>query len=108
MEEIWGIRSSVIMAESMYRAMWLSLGQAGVTFFLPGWQGRRTAMMLEDLASKNGTFLNGTRRLKTPVYLQDGDVIQIALVQNLVFLSYGSQNNADEFDSPISWGGACY
>lgn len=42
--------------------------------------------MLEDLGSKNGTFYEGDR-VETPVYLQDGALIQIALVQNLIFLS---------------------
>lgn len=42
--------------------------------------------LLEDLASKNGTYLNGSR-VEIPEYIQDGDVIQIALVQTLVFLS---------------------
>ncbi len=37
---------------------------------------------LEDLASKNGTFVNGSR-LEDPVILQDGDVIQISMIQSL-------------------------
>lgn len=41
---------------------------------------------LEDLNSKNGVHHNG-KRLLEPVYLQDGDVIQIALAQQFVFLS---------------------
>ncbi len=41
---------------------------------------------LEDLASKNGTFLN-TTRVEQPALLQDGDVIQIALLQQFVYLS---------------------
>lgn len=43
-------------------------------------------MVLEDLASKNGTHVNGNIVLE-PVLLQDGDVIQIALAQQFVFLS---------------------
>lgn len=43
-------------------------------------------IVLEDLASKNGTYVNG-RMIKDPTLLQDGDVLQIALVQQLVFLS---------------------
>jgi pSer/pThr/pTyr-binding forkhead associated (FHA) protein len=43
-------------------------------------------IQMEDLASKNGTHLNG-RPLKTASILQDGDNIQIALAQKFVFLS---------------------
>lgn len=43
-------------------------------------------IMLEDLSSKNGTYVNG-RMIKDPTALHDGDVLQIALVQQLVFLS---------------------
>jgi DNA-binding response OmpR family regulator len=48
---------------------------------------RRTpsGYLLEDLASKNGTHLNG-KAIDRPVVLQDGDVIQIALVLGLVFV----------------------
>ena len=45
--------------------------------------------LLEDLASKNGTYLNGKAVTKTE-NLQDGDVIQIALIQYFVFLSSDS------------------
>jgi pSer/pThr/pTyr-binding forkhead associated (FHA) protein len=41
---------------------------------------------LEDLGSKNGTHHNG-EAIANPVYLQDGDVIQIALAQKFVYLS---------------------
>ncbi len=40
---------------------------------------------LEDLGSKNGTHLNGTR-ISQPVQLQDGDVIQVAVAARLAFL----------------------
>jgi DNA-binding winged helix-turn-helix (wHTH) protein len=43
-------------------------------------------VILEDLASKNGTFLGG-ERISEPALLQDGDLIQIALVQSFVYLS---------------------
>ncbi len=44
---------------------------------------------LEDLASKNGTYVNSSR-ISEPVLLQDGDMIQIALLQQFVFLSSDS------------------
>jgi predicted component of type VI protein secretion system len=43
-------------------------------------------VMLEDLGSKNGTHYNG-EAITDPVFLQDGDVIQIALAQKFVYLS---------------------
>jgi pSer/pThr/pTyr-binding forkhead associated (FHA) protein len=43
-------------------------------------------VILEDLASKNGTFCNG-RRVEGQVRLEDGDLIQIALVQHFVYLA---------------------
>jgi DNA-binding response OmpR family regulator len=41
--------------------------------------------VIEDLDSKNGTFLNGTA-VKEPVLLQDGDIIQVALAVKVMFL----------------------
>ena len=43
-------------------------------------------VLLEDLGSKNGTFHNG-KKINVPSFLQDGDTIQVALLQNFVFLS---------------------
>jgi DNA-binding winged helix-turn-helix (wHTH) protein len=43
-------------------------------------------VILEDLGSKNGTHRNG-QSFQGSVLLQDGDVIQIALAQQFVFLS---------------------
>jgi DNA-binding response OmpR family regulator len=42
--------------------------------------------VLEDLGSKNGTYLNGSL-VKEPVVLQDGDVIQLALAAKFIFVS---------------------
>ena len=46
-------------------------------------------VQLEDLGSKNGTHINGQDVLE-PVILQDGDVIQIALAQQFIYLSSDS------------------
>ena len=46
-------------------------------------------VQLEDLGSKNGTHINGQDVLE-PVMLQDGDVIQIALAQQFIYLSSDS------------------
>lgn len=43
-------------------------------------------IVAEDLASKNGTYLNGAL-LTGPARLQDGDVLQIALVARLLFVA---------------------
>lgn len=43
-------------------------------------------ILLEDLGSKNGTYLNGLI-IKDQSRLQDGDTFQIALVQHFFFLS---------------------
>jgi hypothetical protein len=44
---------------------------------------------VEDLGSKNGTHVNG-QEVKTPVALQDGDEIQIALRFKLAFVDAGA------------------
>lgn len=41
---------------------------------------------LEDLDSKNGTHHNG-KRIRGEVHLEDGDIIQIALAQQFMFIS---------------------
>ena len=46
----------------------------------------KLGVLLEDLESKNGTHCNGLR-VEKPVVLKEGDVIQIALAQQFVFLS---------------------
>lgn len=43
-------------------------------------------ILLEDLGSKNGTYCNA-ERIEHPVLLQDGDLLQVALIQHFVFLS---------------------
>jgi hypothetical protein len=48
--------------------------------------GRHT---LEDLGSKNGTFVNG-QELTEPYALQDGDEIQVALSFKLLFVDTGA------------------
>lgn len=55
--------------------------------------------MLEDLGSKNGTHCNG-EVVVDPVLLQDGDVIQVALAQEFVYLS-SEATLPLEYPSPI-------
>jgi len=42
-------------------------------------------VLLEDMDSKNGTFCNG-ESVTVPLLLQDGDLVQIAVTQNFMFL----------------------
>ncbi|MEP7134928.1 MAG: FHA domain-containing protein [Chloroflexota bacterium] len=42
-------------------------------------------IMLEDLGSKNGTYLNGAL-LSAQVVLQDGDVLSVAMAQQFMFI----------------------
>ena len=42
-------------------------------------------VLLEDMDSKNGTFCNG-EAVTAPLLLQDGDLVQIAVTQNFMFL----------------------
>jgi DNA-binding winged helix-turn-helix (wHTH) protein len=43
-------------------------------------------ILLEDLASKNGTHCNG-KQVIDPIILEDGDTIQVALAQKFLFVS---------------------
>lgn len=43
-------------------------------------------LILTDLGSKNGTFING-QKVEDTRLLQDGDVVQIALFQHFVYMS---------------------
>jgi DNA-binding response OmpR family regulator len=52
------------------------------------WNAERSGYLLEDLFSKNGTFVNGLE-LAEPTILQDGDEVQIALRFKLAFVDAG-------------------
>ena len=43
-------------------------------------------VLIEDLGSKNGTYLNGLL-LQEPALLNDGDEVQVSLAQHFIFLS---------------------
>ncbi len=62
----------------------------------PGIEG----VLLEDLGSKNGTFHNG-KKINDPSFLQDGDTIQVALLQNFVFLSSDATMPMDSGKLPL-------
>jgi hypothetical protein len=46
----------------------------------------KQGITLEDLNSKNGTYCNG-KLIDQPVILQDGDLVQVALAQQFLFVS---------------------
>jgi pSer/pThr/pTyr-binding forkhead associated (FHA) protein len=54
-------------------------------------------VLLEDLASKNGTHLNGDL-VEDPVLLRDGDVVQIALAQQFIYLSSDATLPLGDYD----------
>jgi pSer/pThr/pTyr-binding forkhead associated (FHA) protein len=55
----------------------------------------KEGVILEDLESKNGTHRNGQPVLER-VILQDGDIIQIALAQQFIFISSDATIPLDE------------
>ncbi len=57
-------------------------------------------VLLEDLSSKNGSFYKG-HRVSEPVRLEDGDPLQIALVQSFVFLSSDATMPLEYDKAPI-------
>jgi pSer/pThr/pTyr-binding forkhead associated (FHA) protein len=56
-------------------------------------------VVLEDLASKNGTHYNG-KLVGEAVILKDGDVIQIAFAQQFAFLSSDATLPLESFELP--------
>jgi len=65
--------------------------------FMPATNGT----IIEDLGSKNGTFCNG-QKVEGSVLLQDGDLLQIALVQHFVYLSSDSTMPLDAGQLPAT------
>lgn len=57
---------------------------------------------LEDLGSKNGTFLNG-KPVTEIVHLEEGDIIQIALAQEFIFFGQDATVplSPDDFESSV-------
>jgi hypothetical protein len=47
---------------------------------------KEEGILVEDLDSKNGTYLNGAP-VREPVLLNDGDELQVSLAQHFIFLS---------------------
>jgi DNA-binding winged helix-turn-helix (wHTH) protein len=101
--ELMGAEHPVLIGQSgpLYDGRWDLVGalvigrEAGCEIVIPDRQVSRyharvtpqpDGTLLEDLGSKNGTFCNG-KLVEEAVILQDGDIIQVALVQSFVYLS---------------------
>lgn len=59
----------------------------------------KDGVAIEDLSSKNGTYVNG-ELIESPVILQEGDIIQIALIQSFYFLSSDATMPLDQELNP--------
>lgn len=64
----------------------VSISDRQVSRFHARFSPSEDGVLLEDLGSKNGTYVNGDR-LEEPRVLFDGDLVQVSLVQHFVFLS---------------------
>ena len=80
----WSLRNSIIVGRDSSCEIVISDRQVSrrhARFTLS-----QDGVLLEDLGSKNGTHCNGVR-VNEPVQLQDGDNIQVALIQKFTYLS---------------------
>ena len=59
----------------------------------------KEGIKIEDLESKNGTFINGSV-MENSTILQEGDIIQIALVQSFYYLSSDATMPLDQVQFP--------
>ena len=57
-------------------------------------------VIVEDLDSKNGSHING-KRVQTSISMQDGDTLQIGLIQQFLFLSSDATLPLDSSDFEI-------
>lgn len=80
----WGIAGNLEVGRD--QACHIMIPDRQVSRFHARLTARPEGVSVEDLGSKNGTFLNG-QRITQPVIINDGDMIQIALIQDLYFLS---------------------
>jgi hypothetical protein len=57
-------------------------------------------VLLEDLSSKNGTHYNG-RTIRDPILLKDGDIVQVALAQQFIYVSAGATTPLEDDDLAV-------
>ncbi len=89
----WKIKSELILGRDPDCEIVIPLRQVSRrhTRIAPGEAGTT----IEDLGSKNGTYLNG-RRLQDTAILEEGDEIQISLAQDFIYLSSDATMPLDE------------
>ena len=80
----WNIRDTLLVGRDPECDVVIADRQ--VSRFHTRYTSTDSGVLVEDLGSKNGTFLNGKAILE-PTSLEDGDMVQIAFVQNMVYLS---------------------
>lgn len=80
----WSLENELVMGRDPSCAIVISDRQ--VSRFHARVSLTEQGVLLEDLGSKNGTFRNGNL-VTDPVYLSDGDQVQVAMVQSFVYLS---------------------
>jgi hypothetical protein len=82
--ERWKIKSTLILGRDSDCDIIIPLRQVSRhhTRITPGADGA----FVEDLGSKNGTYINGLL-VKAPTILKDGDELQISLAQHFIYLS---------------------
>lgn len=85
----WTIRGSLVIGRDSTADIVVTTPDKQVSRHHARLTATPNGMMLEDLESKNGTHHNG-QKIEAPVLLQDGDVLQIALAQQFIFLSSDS------------------
>lgn len=83
----WVLRDELIIGRDPSCAIMVADRQ--VSRFHARLTRQEEGVLLEDLGSKNGSYVNG-RLLDEPCLLQDGDLLQVALIQALVYLSSDS------------------
>jgi hypothetical protein len=80
----WKIKSDLILGRNSSCDIVIPMRQVSRQHARVFPQGDR--VMVEDLDSKNGTFVNGVL-LREPTPLEDGDELQVSLAQHFIFLS---------------------
>jgi len=80
----WEIKSQIIVGREL--GCDIVIGDRQVSRQHAKFSQSPQGITIEDLGSKNGTHLNG-KAIDRPVLLKDGDVIQIALAEQLIFIS---------------------
>ena len=80
----WKIKSEIILGRDSECDIIIPMRQVSRhhSRLYPGPDGA----MVEDLGSKNGTYVNG-QMLQGPATLKDGDELQISLAQHFIYLS---------------------